>query len=503
MPSVRHYDWISHHSRRTPDKIAAIDLGTGRQFTYREFDCRIGRLAGYLTQAFCIGRSDRVAVLARNTTDIFEIQFACGRIGAIFVPLNWRLTVPELAFIIDDVEPELLIHDPDFAPAATTLQSRHGGLRLLERPDAYERAIAASSRLVACEEMTHDDISTIIYTSGTTGRPKGAMITHGMTFWNAINAGWLSITEASTGLTFLPLFHVSGLNTYANPIFHAGGTAAIMRGFDPGEGLRIIGDTAVGITHIHGVPATYQAMAQHRDFEETDLSRLAGATVGGAPVPLPVLDCWHRRGVTLSQGFGMTETGPAVLTLPGKDARRKAGSVGKPLLHTEVTVRLGNGSRARPGETGELWVKGPNVSPGYWKHPEAGSLGFADGWLRTGDAVRVDSDGFYYVVDRWKDVYISGGENVYPAEVEQVLCQIDAVAEAAVIGIKDQRWGETGRAIIVVKPGCNLSEMEIAAHCRANLAGFKNPRSVRFVGSLPRNAAGKVHKPTLREQFGD
>ncbi|MEA2951897.1 MAG: fatty-acyl-CoA synthase [Alphaproteobacteria bacterium] len=499
---VRSYDWIAHHTARTPNKLAIVDLASERRFTYQELDRRIGGIAGYLRRTFGIDRGDRIAVLAHNTTDILELQFACGRLGAIFVPLNWRLTNPELSYIISDATPNVIIYDGDFAASVARLCQQHAGLRQMPRAErGHERAIDAGYSLASSELVSHDDISTIMYTSGTTGSPKGAMITHGSIFWNAVNASWLSITEKTTGLSFLPMFHISGLNSYANPILHAGGTAVIMRNFDADQALRAIDDRALGVTHIHGVPATYQFMAQHHRFPETDLSRLLRATVGGAPMPLPVLETWHQRGLTLTQGFGMTETGPAVLTLPVGDARRKAGSVGKPLLHTEVTVRHENGTPTRQGEVGELWVKGPNVSPGYWNRPEVNQTTFVDGWFRTGDAVRVDAEGFYYIVDRWKDMYISGGENVYPAEVEQILYQIEAIAEAAVIGIRDERWGEVGRAIITVKSGRDLSEAEVLAHCRANLAGFKTPRSIFFVTSLPRTATGKIHKPTLRQQF--
>jgi len=249
------------------------------------------------------------------------------------------------------------------------------------------------------------------------------------------------------------------------------------------------------------VPSIYQFMAQHPAFATADFSRLLIGGVGGAPMPVPLLKTWEQRGVALQQGYGMTETSPAVLTLDREDAVRKAGSSGKPVLHTEVRIVRPDGLDAAVGELGELWVKGPNVTPGYWNRPDANASSFTEGWLHTGDATRVDEDGFYYIVDRWKDMYISGGENVYPAEVESVLHQLDAIAEAAIIGVPDAQWGEVGLAIVAVKPGHTLSEAEIHAHCAANLARFKCPRLVRFVDALPRNATGKIHKPTLRKDF--
>jgi fatty-acyl-CoA synthase len=502
---VRYYDWIAHFGRRTPDKPAVIDLASERRLSYAQFDARISRLAAHLRDQLNIKRGDRVAVLALNTTDTLEVQFACGRIGAVFLPLNTRLTVPELQYIVGDAAPVLMIHDAELADVALSV-AKLCSVRsaLLLGPDgSYEAAIAASRALDQAEIVTLDDISTIMYTSGTTGQPKGAIITHGMTFWNCVNLGGPAfISPSSVLLTVLPLFHTGGLNCYTNPVLHAGGTVLIMRAFDPGSALQLISDPARGINQFFGVPSIYQFMAQHPAFAGSDFSRLVIGGVGGAPMPVPLLKVWEARGVALQQGYGMTETSPAVLTLDKEDAARKAGSSGKPVLHTEVRIVRPDGADAEVGELGELWVKGPNITPGYWNRPDANASSFTDGWLHTGDAARIDEEGFYYIVDRWKDMYISGGENVYPAEVENVLHQLTAIAEAAVIGIPSEQWGETGMAIIAVKPGHTLSEAEIHAHCETNLARFKRPRLIRFVDALPRNATGKIHKPTLRQQFG-
>ena len=501
MP-VRHYDWIAHFSRRTPDRLAVVDLASGRRFSYAQFDARIARLAGHLRENLGIARGDRVAVLALNTTDTLEVQFACGRLGAVFLPLNTRLTAPELGYIVGDAAPRLLIHDTELGDLARVVARACHVASTLELGTAYEAAIAAARPLGAAEAVTLDDISTIMYTSGTTGQPKGAIITHGMTFWNCVNLGGPAyISPSSVLLTVLPLFHTGGLNCYTNPVLHAGGTVLIMRAFDPGAALALISDPAYGINAFFGVPSIYQFMAQHPAFADSDFSRLVIGGVGGAPMPVPLLKVWEARGVALQQGYGMTETSPAVLTLDREDAARKAGSSGKPVLHTEVRIVRPDGTDAASGELGELWVKGPNVTPGYWNRPDANASSFTDGWLHTGDAARVDADGFYYIVDRWKDMYISGGENVYPAEVENVLHQLAAIAEAAVIGVPSEQWGEVGMAIVAVKPGHSLAEAEIHAHCAANLARFKCPRLIRFVEALPRNATGKIHKPTLRKNF--
>lgn len=503
MP-VRYYDWIAHFGRRTPEKLAAVDLGSHRRLTYAQFDARIARLAGHLRDQLKIARGDRVAVLALNTTDTLEVQFACGRLGAVFLPLNTRLTVPELHYIVGDASPNVMIHDGDLAEVALTVAKLcNVSSALLLGPDgSYEAAIAAAKPLDKPEDVTLDDISTIMYTSGTTGQPKGAIITHGMTFWNCVNLGGPAfISPSSVLLTVLPLFHTGGLNCYTNPVLHAGGTVLIMRAFDPGQALQLISDPAQGINQFFGVPAIYQFMAQHPAFATSDFSRLLIGGVGGAPMPVPLLKTWEARGVALQQGYGMTETSPAVLTLDKEDAARKAGSSGKPVLHTEVRIVRPDGSDAAVGELGELWVRGPNVTPGYWNRPDANASSFTDGWLHTGDATRIDAEGFYTIVDRWKDMYISGGENVYPAEVESVLHQLTAIAEAAVIGIPNEQWGEVGMAIVALKPGHTLAAAEIHAHCEANLARFKCPRLIEFVEALPRNATGKIHKPTLRKIF--
>ena len=504
MP-VRHYDWIAHFARRTPDKLAVVDLASERRLSYAQFDARISHLATHLRDRVKIARGDRVAVLAHNTTDTLEVQFACGRIGAVFLPLNNRLTVPELQYIVGDAAPKLMIHDAalaDIALAVAKLCEVPSAL-LLGAGGTFEAAIAAAKPLDQAEVVTLDDMSTIMYTSGTTGQPKGAIITHGMTFWNCVNLGGPAyISPSSVLLTVLPLFHTGGLNCYTNPVLHAGGTVLIMRAFDPGLALQLISDPSHRINTFFGVPSIYQFMAQHPAFAGSDFSRLVICGVGGAPMPVPLLKVWEERGVALQQGYGMTETSPAVLTLDREDAVRKAGSSGKPVLHTEVRIVRPDGVDADIGELGELWVKGPNITPSYWNRPDANQSSFTDRWLHTGDAARIDEEGFYYIVDRWKDMYISGGENVYPAEVENVLHQLAAIAEAAVIGIADAQWGEVGMAIVAVKPGHSLTEAEIQAHCEANLARFKRPYVIRFVEALPRNATGKIHKPTLRQNFG-
>jgi len=501
------YDWIDHHADNRPDKEAVRDLGTDRSFTYAELDRRVDATAGYL-RSIGVGRGHRVGVLAHNGVEFFDIQFACARIGAICVLLNWRLTVTELEYILSDSSPDLLVHDVEFRESAAELQRRCsiGELLQIDRGSpgsAYEWALARfDGEPVEREALTHADVITIMYTSGTTGLPKGAMITHGMNFWNCVNLGIpAGIGLDTVHLNVLPLFHTGGLNCYSNPVLHAGGTVVILKTFDPAGTLQVLGDEAQGITHFFGVPAPYQFMLQHPDFADTDLSRLRVAGVGGAPCALAIMEAWTERGVSLIQGFGMTETSPACIFLDPGDALRKIGSTGKALMHTEFRIVNDDGDDCGADEIGELWVAGPNITPGYWNKPEATAGAFEGRWLKTGDAAKVDDEGFVYIVDRWKDMYISGGENVYPAEIENVLYQLPEVAEAAIIGVPNDRWGEVGLAVLALKPGAEIDRTTVQEYCAQRLAKFKVPNDITLVDELPRNATGKVLKRELRTRF--
>jgi len=504
--SLRHFDWLMHHALARPTHAALIDLGSGRHFTYASLDGRVARLAGYLRDRRKIRRGDRVAVLAHNCSEHFELMFACARLGAIYLPLNWRLTIPELAYILRDAEPGLLAVDDACADHGERLRREHcvahlwnfGGLA----PVAYEQILESADPLLDAEELSHDDVQMLMYTSGTTGFPKGAMITFGMTFWNAVNVGIpAGISPNTRVLSVMPLFHTGGLNLFANPVFHAGGTVLLMRAFDPAAMLAALTDPMLAISHIFAVPTAYQMMAQRADFAGARFEHLELACVGGAATPAAVLNAWQERGVRLANGYGMTETSPAVTLLLPQDALRKSGSVGCPLLHTEIKVVNRGGRECAANESGELWVRGPNVSPGYWRNAEATQEAFCDGWLRTGDVVRRDRDGFCYILDRAKDMYISGGENVYPAEVENVLSSLPEVAEAAVIGLPDDRWGESGLAFLALRPGVRIEADQVLAFCAERLARFKLPREIVFVDALPRTGTGKIHKPTLRENY--
>lgn len=505
---TKSFDWIAHHAATRPNNVAMQDLATDRTFTWTEMEDRTSRLASALEHDFGIAAGDRVMVIAHNNTNFFEVQFACWKLGAIFVPVNWRLTLSELTFIATDCGPDVIIHDRDFAEVSRDLVR---DANITHRIDwesndddgaaDYESAIAAADPAnYTAGDNTLDTVLTIMYTSGTTGLPKGAQITQGMTFYNAVNCvEFYNLRSGMTNLVFLPLFHTGGLNVFANPCFHFGGRNIVMRTFEPAEALRLLTDPEVGVTHFIGVPANFLFMSQVPEFANASFPTIEGASVGGSPTPVPLLETWGAKGMVLQQAFGMTETSPLVCALKPEDCDVKIGSAGLAAMHTAVRVVDEDGNDLGRNETGELWVKGPNVTPGYWNRPEANAESFTDGWLHTGDAAIIDDDGFIFIVDRWKDMYISGGENVYPAEVENVIYQLPEIAEVAIIGVPDDRWVEVGRAIVVLKEGETIEESAIINHCREHLARFKVPQSVVFIDEIPHNATGKVLKRVLRE----
>ncbi len=506
--SLRVNDWVAHHARNRGDQVALVDLGSGRRFTWAQVGERAARLAAVLADEFGVGRGDRVAVLAHNTTNCLEVQFACAAIGAIMVPANCRLTLRELDYIWSDCKPSVIVHGSELDDVAAELSIRHGSSPRLRWGGSdqgpvlsYEGALAAASPLPAPTQVDHDDTLLIMYTSGTTGNPKGAMITHGMVFWNVANQlEFFGLRPGMVNLVFLPLFHIAGLNLFANPAVYFGGCNVVMPAFDPAEALSVLRSHESGITHTVGVPANFLMMSGELDFADATFPTLECVSVGGSPTPTTIIDTWLDKGVALQQVYGMTETSPTVMALARADAATRIGSAGQEAVHNEVRIVGDDAKDVAPGETGELWVRGLNVTPGYWNNPEATSEAITDGWLHTGDAARCDEDGFYYIVDRWKDMYISGGENVYPSEVENVLYEIDAIAEVAVVGVPDERWVEVGRAFVMLKPGHQLSEQAVVDHCRANLARYKVPKSVVFIDELPRNATGKILKRVLRDQ---
>ena len=509
-------DWIAFHADRTPDKTALIDQASGRACSYAQFNDRASALAGYLRDVWGTKRGDRLAILAKNSADYFVFEFACIKLGALMLPLNWRLAEPELHFILRDAAPVGLLYDTEFSDRVANLRDLFVHILRFDLNDTstsddaptYTAALASNHAPVVMDAYTtHDDALTIMYTAGTTGHPKGVLITHGMTLWNAINISVpAGLQQDSVFYGVLPTFHTGGLNLYANPIFHVGGTSIIAHQFDAGLTLKTLSDSALGVTHFFGVPSIYLFLSQHPAFDSTDLSRIVSWGCGGAPMPVAVLERYAKRNIIIQLGFGMTETSPTVFLNDKRRALTKPSSVGKPLMHTRVRVVDDNFQDVAPGQVGEVIISGPNITPGYWQRPDANASSFTVDshglrWLHSGDAGTIDDEGCIYIVDRYKDMYISGGENVYPAEVEQVLYQIEGIAEAAVIGVPDEKWGESGLAILVLKSEYQVTPDMVIATCQQHLAKFKVLKQVAFIESLPRNAAGKVLKRELRTQF--
>lgn len=502
---VKATDWIAHHAVLTPSRLACIDLASARQRSYGEFHARISALAGFLRTTLGLEIGARVLVLSKNDIDVFEIQFACQRAGLIFVPVNWRLAEREIDFIARDSAASVLFHGSEFSEVAEGLRDRGVVAHLVEmrcgRSSAYETCIAASTPPAKNVERDDTDCWALIYTSGTTGHPKGAMISYRMALYNAIGlCAAFDIDGSSHGLVMLPTFHTGGLNVFANPIFHRGGTNVVMRDFEPGAAIAAVTAAGSRITHMMAVPTMHAMLAAEPGFDGLAASRLRAIAVAGASCPTAIIDAYERIGLQLRQCWGMTEAGPLGILMPPHNPADKRGSSGLPGLFLEAAIAAADGSRAPDGEIGELIVRGPVVTHGYWRREDANEQSFdASGWFRTGDAAYRDEDGYYYVVDRWKDMYISGGENVYPAEIERVLHLAEGVADCAVVGRPDEKWGEVGRAFIVARDRSAIAEADLAAHCGRHLARYKIPKEFVFVDALPRNASGKILKQKLRE----
>jgi fatty-acyl-CoA synthase len=417
--------------------------------------------------------------LTGNSPEHVAVFFACAKLGLTLAPLSWRLAPAELAYQLEDAEPALFLVEDDHAALANEAGHAHDALR-----------VPANGRRRVDVAPDDGDPLLLVYTSGTTGRPKGALLTHANCFWTNLSFDLATgVSGDDVVLQVLPQFHCGGWNVQSLLGWWKGACVVLERSFDPARCLALIEEKRV--TTMMGVPANYLFLAQDPGFASTDLSSLRRAVVGGAPMPEALLETWHERGVDIVQGYGLTEAAPNVLCLPPEDAMRKLGSAGKPYPHVDV----------RLSEEGELQVRGPNVFAGYWRDPDATAAAFADGWLRTGDVGERDGEGFYRIKGRLKDMYISGGENVYPAEVENVLHEHPSVLDAAVVGVPDDRWGEIGVAFVVA--GAGICEEELIDFVRSRLARFKAPKAVRFVDELPRSAMGKVAKDELRASVGE
>ncbi|MEO7352240.1 MAG: long-chain fatty acid--CoA ligase [Marmoricola sp.] len=489
--------WPARRARMTPDKPALVQAG--RVTTYAELEHRSTRLALGLRERG-VSRGDRVAFLGLNCGELVETMFAVAKLGAVFLPVNTRLAPPELRHVLEDSGARLLIWQAGFEAGVESAEV--AGLELdrarILRDDGASLALLFGPEGTIDEPVGPEDLFMIQYTSGTSGRPKGVMLTHANITWNVFNLMVdVDLGSDEVALVTAPLFHTAALNQVLFPTILKGGTALIEAKFDPDRAIELIEQE--GVTLLFGVTSMYLAIAATKRFAEADLSTLRSALSGGAPIPQSLLQVWLDRGLMITQGYGLTESSPGATMLRAADGARKLGSAGTACFFTDVRVVTPTMDPVDVGEPGEVIVSGPNVTSGYWQNPAATAEAFTEGWLRTGDLAVVDDEGFLTIVDRLKDMYISGGENVYPAEVEQAIHTHPAIAEAAVIGVPDERWGEVGRAVVTVHEGAELTEEELLAHLEGRLARYKIPKSVVVVRELPHNASGKLVKSRLKE----
>lgn len=475
--------------------MAVKEALTGRAMTYAELDaaaCRLAQL--FSTQGLQVG--DRVAVLSEFCLEYIVLFTAAQKTGIVLVPLNYRLAPREIDYLLGDSDPALLVYAPKFAELLEHCPQAAG---ISQRSIAQLNAIASDSGYPATFEavsLNENDPIFILYTSGTTGFPKGALYTHKMLVWNSLNTALrLQITGSDRTLMCMPPFHTGGWNVLTTPFLHFGATVVLLPQFDADQVLRLLEDERISLFMV--VPTMIRMLADSPLFEQVRLQSLRYFIVGGEALPITVIERWASKGVPIRQGYGLTEVGPNVTSLPEADAIRKRGSIGFPNFYLESKLVNEAGETVEGAGEGEFWLKGEVVSPGYWRNAEATVKAISDGWFKTGDLLRRDEEGYLYVIDRLKNMYISGGENVYPAEVEKYLQQHPAVQEVAVIGVPDEKWGESGKAIVVLKPGESATDEQLRSFCLGGLAKFKIPKHFTFVAALPKNDTGKIDRKQL------
>lgn len=496
-------DWLEKRKDLTPDKVAVIDAPAGRRFTYRDLNQRAQRLAEFLSIDLGIKKGDRVAILAQNRIEFLDILFAAQKTGTILVPLNYRLKVNELVYLLQDSQPRVLFYDQPNTEVVAGLRAAmplEACVSLEENRAAgdipYAGILETSPRTMPAPDSLLEDPWLILYTGGTTGFPKGAVLSRRMITWNAVNTtvSW-GLTQADTAPVFFPFFHTGGFNVLTTPLIHLGGTLVLAGPFSAAAALEVIGRERCTVVSM--VPTMFQMMMEDPAFEKTDFSSVRLCISGGAPCPNHIYEAFRAKGVVFRQGYGLTEAGPNCFALPDDETLRKTGSVGRPVFHSEIKLVAEDGQEAGPGQVGEVAIRGNHLCSGYWRNPEATAAVLRDGWFYTGDLARRDEEGSFYIVGRKKEMIISGGENIYPVEIEVVLASYPKISEAAVVGIPHEKWGEVPKAVVVPRPGEDLSAEEVISFCRERLAGYKVPRLVEFLPELPKSGAGKVLKREL------
>ena len=490
-------DLLGERARLTPDKIALIDVSSGRRFTYSALNRRANAFARLWTSACRLAPGDRVGILSENCAAYVAAFFAAAKSGVVLVPLNQRLAPAEIAQVIEDAGIRAVFYSKACAEAALFISRQAPEIRWHSIVDLDLDSYTEFQSLPRYPEH----LWCILYTSGTTGKPKGVMLPHRMVLWNAYNtvASW-QLRDEDIAPVFTPLCHAGGLAVFLTPLVLIGGTVILHERFDASEVWRAMERERA--TLVFGVPSTFKMMREAPEFETANLASLRWAISGGAPLPRYLIDEYSRRGVVFKQGYGLTEAGVNCFAMSAADADRKAGSIGKPMLFAEASIRTSDGAEVPVSETGELWLRGPHLSLGFWNQPEATAAAIdRSGWLHTGDLAHTDEEGFYYIDGRIKDLFISGGLNVYPAEIENLLLQHPAIEDAAVVGIPHETWGETGVAFVVVREAVPLTADELIRYLEPKLARYKLPREISFVKSLPRTPYGKVLKLELSRWY--
>lgn len=490
--------WPARRARMNPHGVALAS--DDEELTYAELASTVEDAAQRLL-GLGVTPGARVAYLGPNSIDTFVCFFATARLGGIFVSLNTRLAPPEIGYVLADSGSHVLVHGPECAELAEAADPAAQGVKHVVlgseiRPPGGPVAVATATD---DGPVDPDTPALILYTSGTTGRPKGAVLTHGNITWNTVNQlAHVDVLSTDVALCVAPLFHVTGLGQVSMPTLLKGGTVVVVPKFDAGAFLSLIARRRA--TAFSAVPTMLQMMCEHPEWADADLSSLRHVVYGGSSITEKVAEAWLARGVVLQQGYGMTEAAPGVFMALPEGALARPVSAGVPHFFTDVALRTSDDDHAPGPGQGELLVRGPHVFSGYWNRPEETAQVLADGWYRSGDVVRIDDDGWAYVVDRVKDMIISGGENIYPAEVEAVIAELTDVTAAAVVAVPDDKWGEVGCAYVVTRSGSDLDEATLRAHLEQRLARYKIPRYLELCDELPRNATGKVLRGRLREQ---
>ncbi len=491
-------DWSAKWAVYAPDKTAFREWESGRFISYYELNQTADALAWHWTTQLGLKKGDRIAVLSEFCINYMVLFAAAQKTGSILVPLNYRLAATELDYMLKNARPVMAISESKFQylfDAAPYYQKIDHVLALENLAESWVQS--PSPKPFPSVAIGEKDPVFILYTSGTTGFPKGAIYTHKMLFWNSINTSIsLIINTESRTLLFAPPFHTGGWNVLTTPFLHHGAYSCLLKKFDPALVLQLLQEERC--TLFFGVPTMLKMLADEPGFSSAQFPYLQYAIVGGEPMPLTLIEKWHDKGVLIRQGYGMTEVGPNLTSLHQNDASRKRGSIGRPNFYVETLIADENGNDCPPNTPGELWLRGPMVTPGYWRNKKATEKAFATGgWFRSGDLVQKDEEGYLYVIDRLKNMFISGGENVYPAEIERIMLKNSNIAEVAIIGVPDEKWGEVGRAFVVLKQGITTDKEAILAFCKANMAKYKVPKDIVFLDALPKNDTGKLNRLAL------